>query len=132
MTNAHSDTCSAADSARAALAEIRRFTRATARADQIPADTSGEIADLAALVAALPQALSHLSGTLARALVTQTLTLDSMAEETEAATAVRVARLHLEQAASVLADTQEHLHAAHNATAHLVSGGIQHDRDQPW
>jgi len=129
MTQAQNGILPATGFAGAALAEVRKFTRATMHADHIPADTSSQIADLAALVADLPQALRQLADILERALSNQTLTLDSMAEETDAATAVRVARLHLEGAGCLLVGAQEHLDAAHNATAHLVSDGVQCDRD---
>lgn len=54
------DVCLAADSARAAVAEIPKFNHASRLADQIPAETSSQIADLAAL----PQALEQLAGIL--------------------------------------------------------------------
>lgn len=62
----------------------------------------------------------------------QTLTLDPMVEEVDAAAAVGVARLHLAEARCLLAGAQKHLEAAHNTTAHLVSDGIDSDGDQQW
>lgn len=118
------------NAAGSALAEIRKFNHASREADQIPADTSRQISDLTALVGALPQALSQLAGTLTRALANQTLTKDPMVEEADAAPVVDVARLHLDEAGCFLADARQHLDAAHNATAHLVSNGIHQDQQR--
>ena len=66
--------------------------------DQIPAETSDQLAEFADIAAALPQAFSQLSSTLEQALAHQVLSMDSMTDESDPAMAIGVARLHLEEA----------------------------------
>ena len=105
--------------------------------DQVPAETSDELAEFADLPAALPQAFSQLSSTLEQALADQVLSMDSMTDESDPAMAIGVARLHLEEARELAVDLHKHLNAARNATAHIISEGIDDGQesvpwDQPW
>ena len=99
------------------------FGRIEAR-DQIPAETSDELAEFADLAAALPQAFSQLSSTLEQALADQVLSMDSMTDESDPAMAIGVARLLLEEARGLAVDLHKHLNAARNATAHIISQGV--------
>jgi len=110
--------------AKAACDHIYGLNRATiSERDQTPADTAEQLADLAALVAALPQAFSQLSTLLEQALETQILSMDSLSAESDSAMAVGVARLHLDEARGYAVDLHILLDAAHQATAHIISDG---------
>lgn len=111
--------------AAAAREHVRCFTRAGMWArDQIPAQTSEELAEFADVAAALPQAFSQLSSTLEQALADQALSMDSMTDESDPAMAIGLARLHLEEARGVAVHLHKHLNAARNATAHIISQGV--------
>ena len=72
--------------ATAAREHVYGFNRATIwERDQIPAETSDELAEFADLAAALPQAFAQLSSTLERALADQVLSMDSMTDESDPA-----------------------------------------------
>jgi hypothetical protein len=101
--------------------------------DQIPAETSDELGEFADLAAALPQAFSQLSSTLEQALTDQVLSMDSMTDESDPAMAIGVARLHLEEARGLAVDLHKHLNAARNATAHIISQGVDDGQESmPW
>ena len=118
--------------ARAACDHIYGLNRATMwERNQTPAGTSTQLADLAALAAALPQAFSQLSTLLEQALQTQVLRMDSSSAESDPALAVGVARLHLDEARSYAVDLHKILDAAHQATAHIVSDGIDGQESKP-
>ncbi|GAB6986633.1 hypothetical protein [Nocardioides pyridinolyticus] len=111
--------------ATAAREHVYGFNRATMwERDQIPAETSDQLAEFADLTAALPQAFSQLSSTLEQALTHQVLSLDSMTDESDPAMAIGVARLHLEEARGLAVNLHKHLNAARNATAHIISQGV--------
>lgn len=110
--------------AKAACDHIYGLNRATMwERDQMPSDTAEQLADLAALVAALPQAFSQLSTLLEQALETQILSMDSVSAESDPAMAVGVARLHLDGARGYAVDLHKLLDAAHQATAPIISAG---------
>lgn len=120
--------------ATAAREHVYSFNRATMwERDQNPAQTSDELAEFADLAAALPQAFSQLSSTLEQALADQALSMDSMRDESDPAMAIGVARLHLEEARGLAVDLHKHLNAAHNATAHIISQGVDDGQESmPW
>ena len=119
------DQLEAGGHARAAREHVYGFNRATMwDRDQIPSGASDQLAEFADLAAALPQAFSQLSTTLEQALVDQVLSMDAMTNELDPAMAIGVARLHLEEARGLAVDLHKHLDAAHNATAHVISQGI--------
>ena len=120
--------------ATAAREHVYGFNRATMWArDQIPAETSDELAEFADLAAALPQAFSQLSSTLDRALADQVLSMNSMTDESDPAMAIGVARLHLEEARGLAVDLHKRLDAARNATAHIISQGVDDGQESmPW
>ncbi|GAA1130859.1 hypothetical protein ACIRN4_08275 [Pimelobacter simplex] len=116
--------------ATAAREHVYGFNRATIwERDQIPAETSDELAEFADLAAALPQAFAQLSSTLERALADQVLSMDSMTDESDPAMTIGVARLHLEEARGLAVDLYKHLDAARNATAHIISQGVDDGQD---
>lgn len=94
--------------------------------DQIPAETSDQLADIAA---ALPQAFSQLSNTLEQALANQVLSMDSRTDESDPSTAIGGARLHLEEMHGLAVDVHKHLNAARSATAHIISQGVADGRE---
>ena len=110
------------------------FNRATIWArEQISAETSDELAEFADTVAALPQAFSQLSSTLEQAMASQVLSMDTMTDESDPAMAIGVARLHLEEARGLAVDLHKHLNAARNATAHIISQGVDDGQESmPW
>lgn len=119
------DQLEAGGHATAAREHVYGFNRATMwQRDQTPAATSDQLADFADLTAALPQAVSQLSSTLERALVQQVLSMDAMTDESDPATAIGVARLHLEEARGLAVDLHKRLDAARNATSHVISQGV--------
>lgn len=119
------DQLEASGHATAAREHVYTFNRATMWArDQNPAQTSEELTEFADLAAALPQAFSQLSSTLEQALADQVLSMDSMTDESDPAMAIGVARLHLEEARGLAVDLHKHLNAARNATAHIISQGV--------
>ena len=91
--------------------------------DQIPAETADQLADLAAVAAALPKAFSELFKPLQQALETQVLGMDKMTDESDPAMAICVARLHLDEARGHAVEVDKHLDAAGQATAHIISQG---------
>lgn len=110
--------------ASAAREHVYGFNRATMwEQDQVPAETSAQLAEFADIAAALPQAFSQLSSTLEQALAHQVLSMDAMTDESDPAMAIDVARLHLEEARGLAVDLHKHLNAARNATAHVISQG---------
>ena len=135
------DQLAAGGHATAAREHVYGFNRATMwDRDQIPSEISDELADFADLVAALPQAFSQLCSALEQVLARQVLSMDAMADESDPAMAIGVARLHLEEARGLAVHLHKHLDAARNATAHVISHGIDHrqtrsqesmPRDQP-
>ena len=131
MDNSHQ--LEASGHATAAREHVHGFNRATWEGDQVPAETSDQLAEFADLAAALPQAFSQLSSTLEQALADQALSMDSMTDESDPAMAIGVARLHLEEARGLAVDLHKHLNAAHNATAHIISQGVDDGPESmPW
>ena len=126
------DQLEASGHATAAREHVYNFNRATMwKRDQNPAQTSDELEEFADLAAALPQVFSQLSSTLEQALADQALGMDSMTDESDPAMAIGVARLHLPRELTV--DLHKHLNAAHNATAHIISQGVDDGPESmPW
>jgi len=120
--------------ANAAREHVFGFNRITMwERDRIPAETSDQLAEFADIAAALPQACSQLSSTLEQALASQELSMDSMTDESDPSMAIGVARLHLEEAGGIAVDLHKHLNAARNATAHIISNGVDDGQDSmPW
>jgi hypothetical protein len=120
--------------ANAAREHVFDFNRITMwERDRIPAETSDQLAEFADIAAALPQACSQLSSTLEQALACQELSMDSMTDESDPSMAIGVARLHLEEARNLAVDLQKHLNAARNATAHIISHGVDDGQESmPW
>ena len=119
------DRLEASGHATTAREHVYGFNRATMwEEDQIPAETSHQLAEFAELAAALPQAFSQLSSTLEQAVADQVLRMDAMAEETCPSMAIGLARLHLEEARELAVDLHKHIDAARNATAHIISNGV--------
>jgi hypothetical protein len=120
--------------ATAAREHVYGFNRATMWArDQMPSETSDQLAEFADLTAALPQAFSQLSSVLEQALADQVLSMDNMTDESDPSMAIGVARLHLEEARGLAVDLHKHLNAARNATAHIISQGIDDGQESmPW
>jgi hypothetical protein len=118
----------------AAREHVYGFNRATMWArDQIPAETTDQLAEFADLAAALPQAFSQLSSTLDQAKADQMLSMDGMTDEADPSMAIDVARLHLEEARGLAVDLHRHLDAARNATAHIISQGVDAAQgSMPW
>ena len=116
--------------AKAACEHIYGLNRATIwERDQTPAEVADQLADLAALTAALPQAFSQLSTLLEQARDHQVLSMDAARAESDPAMAIDVARLHLEEARRYAVDLHKLLDAAHQATAPIVSGGVDDGHD---
>ena len=85
------------------------------------------------LAAALPQAFSQLSSTIEQAIANQVLSMDAMTDESDPAMAIGVAGLHLEEARGLAVDLHKHLNAARNATAHIISQGVDDGHgSMPW
>jgi len=120
--------------AKAAREHIYGLNRATmGERDQTPSETANQLADLAALAAALPQACSQLATLLEQARDHQVLRMDAASAESDPAMAIDVARLHLEEARRYAVDLHKLLDAAHQATAHIVSDGVYDGHDSmPW
>lgn len=120
--------------ATAACEHIHGFNQNTRWAErQVPAQTADQLAQLAALTAALPQACAQLSALLEQAVRHQPLSMDRLTEETDPAIAIGLARLHLEEARHVAVDLYKLLNAAHQNTSHIVSAGIDHHQEAlPW
>ncbi|EON24264.1 hypothetical protein CF8_1707 [Nocardioides sp. CF8] len=120
--------------ANAAREHVFGFNRITMwERDRIPAETSDQLAEFADIAAALPQACSQLSSTLEQALASQELIMDSMTDESDPSMAIGVARLHLEEARGLAVDLHKHLNAARNATAHIISHGVDDGQESmPW
>jgi hypothetical protein len=120
--------------ANAAREHVFGFNRITMwERDRIPAKTSDQLAEFADIAAALPQACSQLSSTLEQALASQELSMDSMTDESDPSMAIGVARLHLEEARGLAVDLHKHLNAARNATAHIISHGVNDGQESmPW
>lgn len=120
--------------ANAAREHVFGFNRITMwERDRIPAETSDQLAEFADIAAALPQACSQLSSTLEQALASQELSMDSMTDESDPSMAIGVARLHLEEARGLAVDLHKHLDAARNATAHIISHGVDAGQESmPW
>ena len=128
------DQLEASGHAAAAREHVYGFNRATMwQRDQTPAQTSDQLAEFADLTAAFPQAVSQLSSTLEQALATQWLSMDSTTDESDPAMAIGVARHHLEEARGLAVDLHKHLNAARNATAHIISQGVDDGQESmPW
>ena len=132
-----SDDLEASGHATAAREHVYGFNRATMWArNQLPSDTSDQLAEFADLAAALPQACSQLSSVLEQTMADQVLSMDSMTEESDPSMAIGLARLHLEEARGLAVDLYKHLNSARNATAHIISQGVDDGqesmpRDQP-
>jgi len=110
--------------ARAACEHIHGLNRAAMRVEhQLPAESAEQLAELAAVAAALPQACSQLSAMLEQAADRQTLRMDTASAETDPTMAVDLARLHLDEARLLAVDLHKRLDAAHQATAHIFSQG---------
>jgi hypothetical protein len=117
--------------AAAAFEQIAEFNRTTMHTrDAHPSDISDQIAHLAALVAALPQAFSQLSSSADAAVRDQALRMDGTSPDEDPAIAIGVARLELADAKDVAVELYKLLDAAHNATAHIISAGVA-DRRVP-
>lgn len=130
----NNDQLGASGHAQAAHEHVYGFNRATmSEQDQIPSETSDQLAEFADLAAALPQAFSQLSSALEQAQADQVLSMDTMTDESDPAMAVGVARLHLEEARGLAVDLHKHLDAARNATAHIISQGVDDGQESmPW
>lgn len=128
------DQLGAGGHAQAARENVYGFNRATMwEQDQIPSETSDQLAEFADLAAALPQAFSQLSSALEQAQAHQVLSMDTMTDESDPAMAIGVARLHLEEARGLAVDLHKHLDAARNATAHIISQGVDDGQESmPW
>jgi len=128
------DQLEATGHAAAAREHVYGFNRATMWSrDQTPDETSDQLAEFADLAAALPQAFSQLSSTLEQALALQILSMDTMTDESDPAMAIGVARLHLEEARSLAVDLHKRLDSARNATAHIISQGVDDGQESmPW
>lgn len=128
------DQLEAGGRATAASEHVYGFNRATmGEQDQSPAEASDQLAEFAELAAALPQAFSQLSSTLEQALAHQVLSMDAMTDESDPAMAIGVARLHLEEARGLAVDLHKHLNAARNATANVISQGVDDGQhSMPW
>ena len=120
--------------ANAAREHVYGFNRITMwERDRIPAETSDQLAEFADIAAALPQACSQLSSTLEQALASQELSMDWMTDESDPSMAIGVARLHLEEARGLAVDLHKHFNAARNATAHIISHGVDDGQESmPW
>lgn len=120
--------------AQAAREHVYGFNRATMwDQDQIPSEISDHLAEFADLAAALPQAFSQLSSALEQAQANQVLSMDTMTDESDPTMSVGVARLHLEEARGLAVDLHKHLDAARNATAHIISQGVDDgQKSMPW
>ena len=120
--------------ARRAREHVFGFNRITMwQRDQIPAETSDQLAEFADIAAAFPQAFAQLSSTLEQALANLVLSMDSMTDESDPSMAIGVARLHLEEARGLAVDLHKHLNAARNATAHIISSGVDDGQEtMPW
>ncbi|WP_067429096.1 hypothetical protein [Nocardioides jensenii] len=126
----NNDDCQATGHATAAREHVHSFNRATMWVrDQIPSETSDQLAEFADIAAVLPQAFSQLSRALQQTLTHQVLSMDSMTEETDPSMAIGLARLHLEEARGLAVDLHKHLTSASNATAHIISQGIDDDQE---
>ncbi len=128
------DQLEAGGHATASREHVYGFNRATmCEQEQIPSETSDQLAEFADLAAALPQAFSQLCSTLEQALADQVLSMDAMADESDPAMAIGVARLHLEEARGLAVDLHKHLDAARNSTAHIISQGADDGQESmPW
>lgn len=120
--------------ATAAREHVYGFNRASMWVrNQIPAETSDQLAEFADLAAALPQAFSQLSSTLAQASADQVLSMDAMPDESDPSMAIDLARVHLEEARILAVDLHKQLNAARNATSHIISQGIDDGQESmPW
>ena len=59
--------------------------------------------------------------------------MDAMTDESDPSMAIDIARLHLEEARSLAVDLHKQLNAARNATAHIISQGIDDgQKSMPW
>jgi hypothetical protein len=59
--------------------------------------------------------------------------MDAMTDESDPAMAIGVAGLHLEEARGLAVDLHKHLNAARNATAHIISQGVDDGHgSMPW
>lgn len=106
--------------ARAAADALQQLSRATAaRPSMTPADVDVVLADLAAAVAALPQAASQLSDILERAKARYVLAVDNLIEARDPDLVIDRARLHLDDVHEPAARVSRLLDAAHNDTAHI-------------
>ena len=128
------DQLGAGGHAQAARANVNGFNRATMwEQDQIPSETSDQLAEFAELAAALPQAFSQLSSALEQARAHQVLSMDAMTDETDPSMAIGVARLHLAEARGLAVDLHKQLDAARNATAHIISQVVDDGQElMPW
>ena len=117
-----SNELAATEHAGSACEHSYRFNRVTMQeSGHAPAEMAEQLAHLAALVAALPEAFSQLSTLLAHALNTQVLTMDPNNADSDPSIAIGVARLHLDEARGQAVDLHKLLDAAHRATARILS-----------
>lgn len=106
----------------AACEHIRSLNHATrSEPEQTPAQTAEQLANLATLVGALPQAFAQLSRILQHASESQVLSMDDFAVDPEPDIGVGLARLHLDEARETAVDLYRSLDAAHQAAAAIVS-----------
>lgn len=128
------DDLEASGHATAAREHVDGFNRATMWArNQLPSDTSDQLAEFADLAAALPQACSQLSSVLEQPMADQVLNMDEMTDEADPSMAIGLARLHLEEARGLAVDLYKHLNCARNATAHIISKGVDDGQESiPW
>lgn len=110
---------------RAATEAVQQFCRMTLwERDQEPVDTADQLAELAALAAALPQALSQINTILQAALEDQVLSMDTLTEETDPSMAIGVAELHIDEARDQALNLYKSLDAAQQPVAHIISDGV--------
>lgn len=120
------DNTEASESARAAADAIQRLCRATlTRSSMIPAEVDAVLADLAAAVAALPQAARQLGGILEQAKTDHLLEMDGLTETENPDLAIDAARLHLDAVREPALDLHRALDAAHNETAHIATANSE-------
>jgi hypothetical protein len=120
--------------AKAACEHVQQYNRTTMwERDQVPADSADQLSEFAALAAALPQAFSQLASILEQARDNHELRMDEMTAESDPCMAIDVARLQLEEARGLAVDLQKMLNAAHNATVHIISDGLDDGQEStPW
>ena len=116
--------------AKAACDHIYGLNRATMwEREQAPSETAEQLADLAALAAALPQAFSQLSTLLEQALETQILQHGFPERGVGPGDGSRSCSAPPGRGPRPRGGPPQHLSAARNATAHIISQGVDDGQD---